>query len=427
MGAETMRDTIRIDDLAHPQCTPLLQQILASAQPVRMDMEEVLAAARAQTGLSDFGAPDFRDRLAVWLQSFDEDADLNRLGRSNLFNDCVRQAATRLRFEDAWKRHPEIADVAIDRPIMIAGLPRSGTTHLVNLLAADDRLRSMPLWESMEPIADSEPARSGPKIDPMTDPRRLRCQQMWGVFEQMLPLMPAMHEMDPDSIHEDVELLGPDFSGYLPEWGSRCTRWREYYLAHDQTPHYAYARRILQYMTWRRGPNRWVLKSPPHLENFAALNAVYPDATVVITHRDPVAVLQSAITMLAYGDRSRRTRIDLPGLAETWIARIETMLRRCVEQRDLLPRALDVPFHEYMADQLGTIARVYALADLELTPAARTRITTYLAANPRGKHGQVVYDLAGDFGVNVPALRERFSFYTERFGVKHEPVTGDAA
>nr|WP_237489074.1 sulfotransferase [Tsuneonella aeria] len=394
--------------------TPEIEGAIASVPPVRMNAEAVLDAARVATGLSDFGAADFRERLGIWLASFDEDTGLNPLGRANLFADCVRQASTRLRFEDAWKRHPAIADVVIDRPILIAGLPRSGTTHLVNLLAADDRLRSMTLWESMEPIARSEPAPP-----PESDPRRADCVAMWGQFESLLPLMPAMHEMAPDGIHEDVELLGPDFSGYLPEWVSRPYRWRDYYLSHDQAPHYAYARRILQYMTWSRGPNRWVLKSPPHMENLRAVATTYPDATVVITHRDPLAVLQSAITMIAYGDRLRRT-VDLVELATYWIDRIEALLRRCVADRDALPRAIDVRFDAYMADQLGTIEGIYAMADLELTPAARQRIERHLAANPRGKHGQVVYDLRGDFGLDPDALWDRFSFYTERFGVSRE-------
>lgn len=409
-----MAEAVRIDDLAQPVLTPMIAGAIAATPPVSYSAQGVLAAARAATGLSDFGAMDFVERLEVWLQSFDEDKGLNALGRANLLADCVRQASTRLRFEDAWKRHPEIAGIAIDRPIMIAGLPRSGTTHLVNLLAADDRLRSLPLWESMEPVARSEPAPP-----PQDDPRRHDCAAMWGQFETMLPLMPAMHEMAPDGIHEDIELHGPDFSGYLSEWVSRPYRWRDHYLSHDQTPHYRYARRLLQYLTWVRGPNRWVLKSPPHMENLAALNAVHPDATVVVTHRDPLAVLQSAITMIAYGDRIRRT-VDLAELATYWTDRIEVLLRRCVAQRDVLPRAIDVRFHEYMADQMGTIEQVYELAELELTPAARTRIAGYMQANPRGKHGSAAYDLRGQFGLDPDALWERFGFYTQRFGIKRE-------
>jgi hypothetical protein len=141
-----------------------------------------------------------------------------------------------------------------------------------------------------------------------------------------------------------------------------------------------------------------------------------------------VAVIQSAITMLAYGDRIRRRAIDLGELASYWIERIEHLLRACVRDREAVPaaRSLDVRFHEYMADQKAVIRRVYAMSGLPLAEA-ESRIDGYLAANPRGKHGQVAYDLAGDFGVDVAALRKRFGFYYERFGVRSEPTTGEAA
>lgn len=415
-----MAGVIHIDDLGAPRLTEAQRAAIASAPPVAMEVEAVLAAARAATGLADFGAPDFRERLAVWLQSFDEDTGLGPLGRATMFGECVRYASTRLRVEDMFGRHPEIAQVPIDRPIMVAGLPRSGTTHLVNILAADPRLRSTPLWETMEPIPS--PDDTG---DP--DPRYVRTAQMWGAFEALLPLMPAMHEMAPDHVHEDIELQGPDFSSYLPEWQSRPYRWRDYYYAHDQTPHYAYARRVMQALTWLKAPERWVVKSPPHMENLGALIAVHPTAIVPITHRDPVAVIQSAITMIAYGDRIRRTHVDLAELADYWIGRVERLLRRCVEDRGHVPasQSIDILFHEYMADQKATVARVYELADLEMPPEAEVRIDAFLAANPRGKHGRVHYDLAGDFGVDVGALRERFAFYYDRFPVRHERVEGE--
>ena len=126
-----------------------------------------------------------------------------------------------------------------------------------------------------------------------------------------------------------------------------------------------------------------------------------------------MAVIQSAITMVAYWDRIRRTEADLPGLAEYWISRIEHLLRACVRDRDSTPpgQVIDVMFHEYMADQRGTIEKVYQAANLSMTPQADQRIENYLTANPRGKLGRVIYDLKGDFGVDVPALRKRFAFY----------------
>ncbi|MGE8318152.1 MAG: sulfotransferase family protein [Comamonas sp.] len=417
-------ETIHIDDLAAPRLTPLQQQAIAAAEPVTMSEEAVLAAARQATGLSDFGADDFRERLRIWLQSFDEDEGLGPLGRASLFADTVRHASARLRLEDLLQRHPEIREQRIDRPLIIAGLPRSGTTNLVNMLAADPRLRSMPLWETMEPIpaALDTPAPGAP------DPRVVRTSQMWGAFEALLPLMPAMHEMAPDHVHEDIELQGADFSSYLPEWTSRPHRWRDYYYAHDQTPHYAYGRRMLQALTWLKGPDRWVLKSPPHMENLRPLRATYPDATVVFTHRDPVAVLQSAITMIAYGDRIRRHSIDLRALASYWIDRVEHLLQACVRDRDVWPAAqsMDVRFDEYMADPQGVLARVYAMAGLPLTGETQARLNAYMDANPRGKHGRVAYDLHRDFGVDIAAVRERFGFYYQRFSVRPERVAGEA-
>lgn len=417
-----MGSAIRIDDLAAPQLTERQRGAIASAPPVRMETEDVLAAARDATGLADFGAEDFRERLAVWLQSFDEDEGLGPLGRATMFGECVRYAKTRLRLEDLLRRQPEISAIVIDRPIMVAGLPRSGTTHLVNVLATDPRLRSTPLWETMEPIPG--PGDSG---DP--DPRYLRTQAMWGAFEETLPLMPAMHEMAPDHVHEDIEFQGADFSSYLPEWQSRPYRWRDYYYAHDQTPHYRYAKRMMQALTCLQGPARWVVKSPPHMENLPALIAVHPAAIVPITHRDPLAVIQSAITMLAYGDRIRRTHIDLTELANWWVERIERLLRACVRDRDAVPaqQSVDILFHEYMAGQKATVARIYEMADLEMTQADEARIDAFFAANRRGKHGQVAYDLGGDFGLDIGALRERFQFYYDRFPVRREPMQGERA
>jgi hypothetical protein len=413
-------DVIRIADLAEPRLTDGQAAALAYAQTVPVELSEqvVLEAARRQTGLSDFGADDFRARLRVWLQAAEEDTDLNALGRLGVFSNCVRYLANRLRVEAVVARHPEILQVAVEQPIIVAGLPRSGTTHLVNLIAADSRLRSLPYWESMEPV----PVRGdGPGRDGR-DPRWTRCRQSYEQMIAQMPLLPAMHDMPPEHIHEEIELQELDFGTYLLEWLARVPRWRDYYRELDLRSSYAYLRKVLQVLTWFRGPRRWVLKSPQHLEQLVPLLATFPDATIAITHRDPVAVIQSAITMLAYGDRMRRTRVDPAGLAAYWIDRVERLLRACVRDRDRLPatQAIDVPFHALMADDLGMVTRIYERAGLPMTAAARAELARYGTENPRGKHGQVVYDLRGDFGIEPAAVRERLGFYFERFAVRAE-------
>ena len=152
--------------------------------------------------------------------------------------------------------------------------------------------------------------------------------------------------------------MGPDFASYNFEWRWHAPAWRDHYLAHDQSPHYAYMRRVLQLLTWQdqragRPPrDRWVLKCPQHLEQLTALHATFPEATILMTHRDPVSVIASAATMAAYGDRMRRSPVDPPRTGQYWADRIEIMLGACVRDRGVVPddRVLDIAFDRFMAD-----------------------------------------------------------------------------
>jgi hypothetical protein len=411
---------IRVADLADPVLTAEQRAAIegASRSPVELRLGAVLDAARARTGLDDFGDRGFLARLRVWLAAADEDAELGPLGRATVFGNAVRLLSNRLRLEDLVKHHPGILDVPVRQPIIIAGLPRSGTTHLVNLISADPRLRSLPFWESLEPF----PAPEDAVASNHPDPRLLRCRQSYERQDRLLPLLRAMHHMTPEHVHEEIELQELDFATYNLEWYAHVPRWRDFYLSQDLRPSYAYLKKAIQALQWRRGPDRWVLKSPQHMEQLGPLLETFPDATIVLTHRDPVHVIQSAITMMAYGARLRRTRIDLPEMAAYWIDRIERLLRACVRDRDRLPAAqsLDVRFDDFMADDVAMVARVYQLAGLPMTPEARRHLDAFMADNPRGKHGRVLYDLRGDFGVEPRQIRNRFDFYFARFAVRAE-------
>jgi hypothetical protein len=408
-------EEIRITDLARPELTAEQSAALEFCETLDLEFSErdILDKARELTGLNDFGPDDFRERLGILLQEWGEDRELTGVGRLTLHNKLVQHATSRLLIEDTLKRHPEILDIEIQSPVIVAGLPRSGTTHLLNLMAADSRFRSLPLWEAYEPL----PRPGETLLDDGTDPRWQRCEDSWQAMQANSPLLAAMHPMDPDHIHEELELMGPDFASYNYEWLSPSPGWRDHYLAHDQTPHYEYMKNVLKILQWRRGPNRWVLKCPQHMEQLTVLHRVFPDATIAITHRDPVAVIQSAITMLGYGQRMNRKRVDLPGLLEYWSARIERLLRACVRDRDTLPseQVIDVPFREFMADDIATVEKIYRRAALELDDRARAELQAFMDAHPRGKEGRVVYDLEGDFGISPAHLRERFAFYFERF------------
>ena len=411
---------IRIEDLAEPILDENQKRILEITKGMRVEFDEgaVLDEAMKRTGLSDFGPDDFRPRLGVWLESLDEDHSLSSVGRLGAWGDVVRYLVSRLRVEDLLRRHPEILDIEIERPIIIVGLPRSGTTHLLNLISADTRLRSLPYWESLEPI----PIRGeGPGADGL-DPRYKRCRASFERTDGLLPHLKAMHHMTPEHTHEEIELQAIDFSSYVLEWIADVPRARDAYLAADQTSSYAYMKKVLKCLQWLRGPDRWILKSPQHLEQLGPLVETFPDATFVVTARDPVSVIASTITMLGYGSRIRCTSFDLAEIAEYWIDRVETLLRRCVRDRDLLPasQSIDILFHEFMADDIATVERIYDLADHPMTPAARAQLDHYMEKNERGKYGRLAYDLRGDFGIDPDVLRKRFDFYFERFPIRAE-------
>jgi hypothetical protein len=178
-------------------------------------------------------------------------------------------------------------------------------------------------------------------------------------------------------------------------------------------------------LSYIRGPRRWVLKTPQHLEQLGPLLDTFPDATIAFTLRDPVAVLQSAITMLAYGDRLRRVRVEADELCAYWVDRIERLLQSAVRDAHLInpSQRVDVEFGEFIADDLGMATKILSVAGLEQNDRSRSELETYLAGDPRGKDGQVMYDLRGDFGVEPKDLYDRFEFYFEAFPQVRKEVT----
>ena len=419
---------------------------LASRSRATIDIEGVLDAARRRTGLDDFGPVDFEARLELLVADYNADGALAETGRRVVRGELVRYATNRLLIEDYLRRHPEALEERIERPLVVVGLPRSGTTHLVNVLAADSRFRSLPLWESMEPVpnpregvpsfAKSAVVHSVDRVLPrsakdwlgvdrlMADPRYLRCAANWAGMRAMVPYVAAMHPMNPDHVHEENELMGPDFSSYIFEWTGYVPRYRDHYLETDQTPHYAYMKRVLQILQHRdHGPAKpWVLKSPQHLEQIPALLRTFPDATIVFTHRDPVSVIQSTVTMLGYGQRIARKSLDMPGLLAYWTDRIERLLQKGVADRPLVSddRSHDSLFHDFMADTEGKLDQIYRTYGVARTERSRREQAAFLEAHPRGKGGRVRYDLEGQFGVKPEAVRERFGFYFDRFPVRVE-------
>ncbi|OBK99611.1 sulfotransferase [Mycobacterium sp. 1165178.9] len=418
-------DDIDFDDLTEPRLTDVQRQILefTEAKPVDLDIDQMLAEAIEQAGVTT-GAADlddtdgFADRLQVHVAAIEADDGLRRLTRGSLRQRIVRLLRNRLSLTELIRRYPEIESIPIEKPFIVVGMPRSGTTHLVNLIAADPRRRALPYWESQDPI----PARGqGPDIFGV-DPRYARAKSEHDALMTSAPVVAAMHDRFPEAIEEEVELLDLDLASYVLEWHARVPDWRDYYLGLDQTRHYAYMKKVLQALTFLRGPRTWVLKSPQHCEQLGPLMATFPDATVAFTHRDPVSVIQSAITMMAYSDRLRRHSIDPQWLLDYWSDRVHRLLSACVRDRDLVAseRSIDVNFHQLNGNEMPLLEQLYQCGGVDLPPNVQQRFQRYLDGNPRGKHGRIRYELERHFGTSADELRGRFDFYFDKFDVRPE-------
>jgi hypothetical protein len=406
--------TVRLDDLAQPQFSAEGQQILdmmATMAPVcPLDADALHDKASADTGLRDFGPDDYRERLDVYLAALREIDGLHDAGVVNFYGQLLQVLKNRLLLTDLLSRHPEINDIELRSPLVIAGLPRTGTTHLHNLLAAAPTFRTMPYWESVEPFPLPNEVGSEP------DPRRARIDVAVGVINMVMPQFALMHEMTTDHVHEEIQLLANDVSTMLMETLADVPRWRHYYQAHDQTPHYEYLATQLKAMQFLRGGRRWLLKSPQHLEQVRVLNRVFPDSIVVFTHRDPVPVALSMIAMITYSARMHRSPVPVEQIAHSWIDRLDQMLTALVRDRDAIgpQRSIDIRFDDFMADEFGVAERVYALAGEPFTDDAHKSTADYLAGHQRGRLGNVETSFEM-FGLPENALRERFAPYVERF------------
>ena len=412
---------IRIDDLAAPRFPPeiaaLREQMAPMAQGIRLEPEALLEGATAQTGLDDFGDEGFRPALDVLCRALREEAGLGPFGVISAHGQLVGLLKNRLLLQDLVKRHPEILDVPIDRPIFVTGLPRTGTTHLHNLMSADPGLRSLPYWEALEPVLP-ESERSGRGE---ADPRIARTEFALDMVNACMPHFVRMHEMTVDHSHEEIQLLAMDFSTMFFETLAPIPSYRDWYRVTDQTPSYRYLRVVLQALQWLRGGTRWVLKSPQHLEQFGPLLAAFPDATVAITHRDPLSVTASLVTMMTYTARMHLERVDPAAVGGYWAERVEDLFRACVRDRDLLPadRSMDVQFVEFMADEEAMVQRIYDVAQQPLGAESKAAMRRYVDQHPRGRHGSVIYDLA-EFGLDAQERRDALRFYIDRFGIKEE-------
>jgi hypothetical protein len=414
------KKVFRVDGFRNPKLPDgqLRGLLAAESEALEMSVTAVLAAARQRTGLTDFGPDDFEARLQRLLSEVEADTNVWKSAKKQFVELCIKAAANRLRNREFLKGNPAIHEIRIDRPIFIVGLPRSGTTHLENLIAADRRLRYLPAYLGNEAVpTPGESAGSDGR-----DPRWHRSNERWQRLKSN-PIMAAMHEHSPDHACGENELQVPDFASQQWEWMGDVPNWRDFYFSQDQTPHYDYARTILKAIAHQSpSDRRWILKGNAQSEQLPVLMKLYPDATIVMTHRDPLAILQSVLTMRGLSVLSHQKVPNIRAHVAYWVDRIERMLRAYMRDMHVVPNArrVDLLFQDVMADDVGTAQTVLNAAGFPTTPESLQDMKDYMEHHPRGRDGRVVYDLAGDFSLDAGELRERFKFYTDRFPVRFE-------
>jgi hypothetical protein len=295
-------------------------------------------------------------------------------------------------------------------------MPRTGTTFLQRLLSRDSGLRHLPYWEALAPL----PTGPAEDRDAPIDDRIADAQKGIDFVDRVAPEMKAVHELDATEADEEIWLLGVGLGSMLFEAQWNVPAYAEWYDSADLHPAYGDLAKMLQVLQWYRPADRWLLKSPQHLERIPELRATFPDAVIVQTHRDPVSVVASTASMISYSRRVSSSDISPQTIGKYWAWRIELLLTRSMEQRDATNTpVIDVRFEDLTADPIGVVETIYQAAGRPLTDDARAAMTRYLAERPRGHFGAHRYE-PSDFGLDAADLRSRFADYSSRFGLAAE-------
>ena len=360
---------------------------------VPLDEASLLAEAERATGLSDYGDDLWREPFGVYIKSLEEEAQLTLMGRLMARNDVILWLSTRLRVTDLLKRHPEILDEEIKAPMFIVGLPRSGTSILFELLWQDPAVGVPLMWEALQPCPPPEAETYA------SDPRIEQAHHLFTQWSRVAPEFAGMHEMRGDIPSECGLLMAGTFISDHNASLHQTHSYSAWLASADYLPVYEYHKQILQILQWKNPRERWLLKAPEHQVHLDTLLAVYPDARIVQTHRDPLKCMASTTSMMGtlYYMRS-----DAPFNAEMFENIImgeatAQRLEHVMKQREsgVVPahNIADSRYQDLMDDPIACIERTYTHFGMTLTDIARARMLDYLGEKPRGKFGAHTYEV----------------------------------
>lgn len=377
--------------------------------------DDVVAEACEKTGLDDFGPPDFREGLDVLCESIDDEARLNELGELAVRDTVVNSLANRLRVFEWIRRHPEVARERIGAPIVVIGMFRAGTTFLSQLLDQDPRNRALLRWEAGDSAPPPSPAnfRSGPRVD--------AARLSNDMLEELNPRMKAIHHEEADGPTECIAVMSQDFKSLSWEAITNVPSYSRWLLATHQRSAYEYHRSTLQVLQSGGVRGRWTLKSPHHAIALDALTAVYPDARLVLLHRDPVVLCASVCSLISTLSGTFTDVDHTAYVAGHWPAMLEESVKRIEAFRAAHHEhpIVDVQYADLVRDPLQTVEDLYAACGEDLDGGARDRIAAHVNAHPKTEFGTHGYNLA-EFGLDAGELAERFAGYVDRYDIPVE-------
>ncbi len=375
-----------------------------------LDPADLCAAARKQSGLDDLGPPTFWDGLVAFTGAFEEEARPHALGRMAMRQQLVAALAARARVYAWAAEHPEAMAKSVAPPLMICGLPRTGTTYISFLFGADPHNRTLRYFEAPDPAPPPVPGREA------DDPRMAASYKQLEGLAKLAPGFQAMHPMEPDAATEVVTLHVHEMTSVQLETQGHVPSYAAWINRQDLHGVYRYEELALKVLQHGYDIDRWNLKTPAYLMAFDAIFDVYPDARMVWTHRDPAEVVVSIASLNTALHRVSSYEVDPLVVAEHWCERLAGMVDRAMAYVDAHPDApiTHLAYDELVADPVGSVDRVYADLGYELSDEARAAVTAATGHHRQDRHGRHRYR-AEDFQLDPAKIRERFAAYCARF------------